>query len=133
MPVKAEVDQKYGSQSEGYNANGGQHVAEMAPVSRHEVQNATGDKGEGNGVGACHPLAMHSNLPVARCNQGGRGADHPGGGLHGGSREAGAAGRQGDPRKRADKDADDIDAAEDSMELQVTLSKSRRELDRAGK
>ncbi|HZL69924.1 MAG TPA: hypothetical protein VFC29_21640, partial [Candidatus Limnocylindrales bacterium] len=49
-----------------------------------------------------------------------------------GSWQAGAAGGEGYPGQGADKDADDVDAAEDAMEFQVTLAKPRRELNRAG-
>ena len=75
---------------------------------------------------------MPGDLAVTRGDEGGGGADDPGGGLHGGSWHAGAAGGEGDPGQGTDKDGDDVDAAEDAMEFQVTLAKARRELHRAG-
>ena len=100
----------------------------MAPVAGPEIEHAAGDEGKRDGVGTGHPLAMLDDLAVTRGDEGGGGADDPGGGLHGGSRQTGAAGGKGDPGESADKDADDVDAAQDAMEFQVTLAKARREL-----
>src|SRR5579872_100900 len=66
VPVQAEVNQKNGSQRKGDDADCGQHVAKMAPVGRHEIEHAAGDKGKGDGVGAGHPLAVHDDLAIAR-------------------------------------------------------------------
>src|ERR1035441_1470036 len=103
----------------------------MAPVAGPEIEHAAGDEGKRDGVGTGHPLAMLGDLAVTRGDEGGGGADDPGGGLHGGSWQARTAGGEGDPGCCADKDRDDVDAAEDAMELEVTLAKSRGELDRA--
>jgi len=75
----------------------------MAPVRGHEVQNATGDEGKGDGVGAGHPLAMLHDLAVARGEEGGSGADHPCRSLHGGSGEARTSPGESDPSERTDK------------------------------
>ena len=80
-------------------------VAKMAPVARPEIQHAAGDEGKRDRVGTGHPLAMLGDLAVTRSDDGGGGADDPRGGLHGGSRQAGAAGGEGDPGEGADKDA----------------------------
>ena len=74
---------------------------------------------------------MLDDLAVTRGDEGGGGADDPGGGLHGGSWQAGAAPGEGDPSESADKDRDDVDAAEDAMEFQVTLADARGEIDGA--
>lgn len=103
----------------------------MAPVTRPEVEYAAGDEGKGNCIGACHPLAVHGDLAVARRDDGGGGADHPGGGLHAGSGKTGAAGCESNPREGTNKHGDDVDAAEDAMELEVTLADSRGEIDGA--
>ena len=55
-------------------------------------------------------IAVLEELPVARCEDCGGGADDPRGGLHRGSWHAGAAGGEGDPGEGTDKDADDVDA-----------------------
>jgi len=104
----------------------------MAPVAGPEIEHAARDEGKRDGVGTNHPLAMLGDLAVTCGDEGGGGADDPSGGLHGGSWHAGAAGGEGDPGESADKDGDDVDAAENAMEFQVTLAKSRRELYRAG-
>jgi len=70
------------------------------------------------------------DLAVARGDEGGGGADHPGGGLHGGSGKAREAGCESDPREGTNKHRDDVDAAEDAMELEVTLADPRGEIDR---
>ena len=90
---------------------------EVAPVTGPEVEHTAGDEGKGDGVGAGHPLAVLDDLAVARGDEGGGGADDPGGGLHGGSGEARTAAGEGDPGCGADKDGDDVDAAEDAMDL----------------
>jgi hypothetical protein len=69
-------------------------------------------------------LAVLEDLTVARSEEGGGGADDPGGGLHGGSGKARTAGGEGDPGCCTDKDGDDVDAAEDAMEFEVTLAKA---------
>jgi hypothetical protein len=56
------------------------------------------------------------------------GADHPGGGLHGRSWHAGAAGGECDSGRGADKDGDYVDATQGAMEFQVTPAKARRKL-----
>ena len=103
----------------------------MAPVRGHEVQNAAGDEGKGDGVGASHPLAMLDDLAVARGEEGGGRADHPRCGLHGGSRQARTAPGESDACEGTNKHGDDVDPAEDAMELEVTLSDSRGEIDGA--
>jgi len=131
-PVEAEFDDKQGSEREDDEADGGEAVAKMAPVEGPEIQHAAGDEGKRDCIGANHPLAMPGDLAVTRGDQGGGGADDPGGGLYAGSRHAGTAGGEGDPGQGADKDGNNVDAAENAMEFQVTQAKARRELHRAG-
>ena len=107
-------------------------VAKMAPVERPGIEHAAGDEGKRDCIRANHPSAMPGDLPVTRSDEGGGRADDPGPGLHGGSWHAGAAGGEGEPGRGADKDGDDVDAAEDAVELQVTPAKTQRELHRAG-
>ena len=97
----------------------------MAPVRGHEVQNAAGDEGKGDGVGAGHPLAMLDDLAVARGEEGGGGADHPRRGLHGGSGEARTSPGESDPSERPDKNGNHVDAAENAMEREMTLANPR--------
>src|ERR1039458_3590666 len=111
-PVKAEVHDKQRGKSKGDYADGGEGIPEVAPVTGPEVQHTAGDEGKGDGVGAGHPLAVLDDLAVARGDEGGGGADDPGGGLHGGSWQSGAAGGEGDPCESADKYGDDVDASE---------------------
>ena len=94
----------------------------MAPVAGPEIEYTAGDEGKRDRIGASHPLAMLDDLAVTRGYEGGGGADDPGGGLHGGSWQAGAAGGEGDPGQGTDKDGDDVDAAKYAMEFQVTLA-----------
>jgi len=131
-PIEAEVDGKEGNERKRDDADGGEGVAKMAPVARPEIEHAAGDESKRDCIGANHPLAMLDDLTIARGDEGGGGADDPGGGLHGGSWQAGAARGEGDPGQGTDKDAHDINAAEDPMEFQVTLAKARRELHRTG-
>src|ERR1700733_2738255 len=103
----------------------------MAPICGHKIEDTAGDEGKRDPIGAGHPLAMHGDLAVARGDQGGGGADHPGGGLHGGSGKTWVAGCESDAREGANKHGDDVDAAEDAMELEVTLANPRGEIDGA--
>src|ERR1700722_12607252 len=132
VPVEPEVDQNDGGQSEGDDANPRQYVAKMAPVGGHKVEYAGGDKGKRDRIGAGHPLAVHGDLSVTRGDHGSRCADDPCSALRGGPRQPGTSGGKGDPGKGADEDADEVHAAYEAMELQVTLPKARRELQRAG-
>src|SRR5580704_865860 len=104
----------------------------MAPVQGPQIEHAAGDEGKRDCIGADHPLAMLRDLAVTSGDEGGGGADDPGGGLHGGSWQAGAASGKGDSGRGTDKDGDDVDAAEDTMEFQVTLAKTRGELRSTG-
>src|ERR1700733_3865361 len=130
-PVESEVHDKQRGKREGDDADGGEGVAEVAPVTRPEVEHTAGDEGEGDGVGADHPLAVLDYLPVARGEEGGGGADDPGGGLHRGSGETGTAGGEGNPGCGADKDGDDVGASKDAMESKVMAAQPRGELDGA--
>ena len=103
----------------------------MTPVTRPEVEHPAGDEGKGNSIGARHPLAVLCDLAVARGDEGGGGADHPRGGLHGSSGKTRAAGCKSDPREGTNENGDDVDAAEDAMEVEVTLADPRGEIDRA--
>jgi hypothetical protein len=131
VPVEAEVHDKQRGKSEGDDTDSGEGITQVAPITGPEVEHTAGDKSEGDGVGAGHPLTVLEDLPIARGEEGGGRANDPGGGLHRGSREARTAGRKGNPGCGADKDGDDVDAAEDAMEFKVTLAKSRGELDGA--
>ena len=131
-PVEAKLDDKQGSEREDDEADSGEGIAKMAPVEGPEIEHAAGDEGKRDCIGANHPLAMPGDLAVTRTDEGGGGADDPGRGMHAGSWHAGTAGGEGDPGQGTDKDGDDVDAAEDAMEFQVTLAKARRELHRAG-
>ena len=53
----------------------------MAPVAGPEIEHAAGDEGKRDCIGANHPLAMLGDLAVTRGDEGGGGADDPGGGL----------------------------------------------------
>ncbi len=130
MPVETEVDEKQRSQGEGDDADGGEAVAKMAPIAGPEIEHAAGDEGKRDRVGTGHPLPMLDDLAIACSDEGGGGAGDPGCGLHRGSRQSGAAGGEGDAGEGADKDGDDVDAAENAMEFQMTLAKARRELHR---
>jgi len=131
VPVEAEVDDQQRGKRESNDSDCGKDVAEMAPVCRHEVQNAAGDEGKGDGVGASHPLAMLDDLAVARGEEGGGGADHPRRGLHGGSGETWTTPGESDACEGANKHGDDVDAAKDAMKLEVTLADPRGEIDGA--
>ena len=74
---------------------------------------------------------MLDDLPVTRGDEGGGGADDPGRGLPAGSGEARTAVGEGDSGCGADEDGEDVDAAEDAMELEVTLADPRGEIDGA--
>ena len=76
-------------------------------------------------------MAMLDDPAVARRDKRGSGADNPGSRLHGGSGEARTAGGEVDTGCGADKDGDDVDAAENAMELQMMLAYPRGEIDGA--
>ena len=132
VPVEPEVDQNDGGQGEGDDANRRQYVAKMAPVGGHKVEYTARDKDKRDRIGAGHPLAVHGDLSVTRGDHGSASADDPCSALHGGPRQPGTSGGKGDPGKGADDDGNEVHAAYDAMELQVTLPKARRELQRAG-
>src|SRR5271156_1895012 len=132
VPVESEVDQNDGGQGEGDDANRRQYVAKMAPVGWHKIEHTTGDKDKGDRIGAGHPLAVHDDPSVTRGYHCSTGADDPCSTLHGGPRQPGTSGGEGDPGKGADDDADEVRAAHEALELHVTLPKARRELQRAG-
>ena len=100
----------------------------MAPVARPKIEYAAGDEGERDSIGAHHPLAMLDDLTITGSDQGGGGADDPGGGLDGGSWQSGTPPSESDSSEGTGEDAGDIDAAEYAMEFQVTMSKARTEL-----
>ena len=131
MPVESEVNDQQRGKCERNYANGGEDVAQVAPITRPEIEHAAGDEGKSNCIGARHPLAVLCDLAVARSDEGGGGADDPGGGLHGGSGKTWATGCESDAREGTNKHGDDVDAAEDAMELEVTLADPRGEIDGA--
>src|SRR6202044_3950872 len=96
----------------------------VAPIAGPEIEHSAGDEGKRDSVRTGHPLAVLDDLAVARGDEGGGGADDPGGSLHRGSGEARTAAGEGDPGCGADEDRDDVDAAEYAMDLEVTLAKS---------
>ena len=61
----------------------------------------------------------------------GGGADNPGDRLHEGSGQSRTAGGEGDTGCGADKDGDDVDAAENAMELKMMLAYPRGEINGA--
>ena len=132
VPVEPEVDQNDGGQGEGDDANRRQYIAKMAPVGGHKVEHTARNKDKRDRIGAGHPLAVDGDLSVTRGDHGSGSADDPCSALHGGPRQPGTSGGKGDPGKGADDDGDEVHAAYDAMELQVTLPKARRELQRAG-
>ncbi len=80
------------------------------------------DEIEGEDVGTDHPLAMDDELPVARGEEGGQGAEEPEGGhddVPEGEDAAGLAQREDTCQGSRDGDGDDIDAAEDAVALEV--------------
>jgi hypothetical protein len=128
-PVEAEVDDKQRGKREGDDADGGgKNVAEMAPVRGPEVEHAAGDEGKGDGVGAaihwrCWMIwrlravmkaAVVQTIQAAAC------MEVPG--------RPGRPAGESDPREGTDKDGDDVDAAEDAMEFEVTLADREEKL-----
>src|SRR5271168_2680486 len=132
VPVESEVDQNDGGQGEGDDANRRQYVAKMAPVGGHKVEHTARDKDKRDRIGAGHPLAVDGDLSVTRGDHCSGSADDPCSALHGRPRQPGTSVGKGDSRKGADDDGNEVHAAYDAMELQVTLPKARRELQRAG-
>src|ERR1700744_4435751 len=114
-PVEAEFDDEQRAKGESDHADRGERIAEMAPVTRPEVEHTSGDEGEGNGVGAGHPLAVLRDLAIASGDEGSDGAYHPCDGLHGSSGKTWTSGCKSDPCERANKHGDDIDATEDAV------------------
>jgi len=131
MPVQAQVHDKQRCKSEGDDTDGGEGVAEVAPVTGPEVEYTAGDKREGDSVGTHHPLTVLDDMAVTRGDEGGGGADNPGCGLSAGSGEAGTAVGEGDSGRGAHKDRDNVDTPKNTMEFQITLADPRREIDGA--
>ena len=115
-PVEAEIHDQQRGQGEGDHADSGEDIAQVAPVTRPQVEHAAGDEGKGDRVGSGHPLAVDGDLTVARGDESSGGAHHPGGGLHRGTGKPRAACCESDPREGPDKNRDDVDIAEDAME-----------------
>lgn len=128
-PVESEVNDQQRGKGESDDADGGESVAEVAPVTRPQVEHPARDKSKRDGVGAGHPLTVHRNLAVACSDESGGGAYHPGGGLHRGSWKTRAARRESDPREGTNEDREDVDTAEDAVELEVTPADARGEID----
>src|SRR5215472_1495737 len=91
-----------------------------------EVEQAVDDESEGDGVGADHPLAVHGDVAVARGEKGCERAEDPERDLDEDAGEvAGARVELDDEAERCGgEDGEDIDAAEDAMELQVAGSEA---------
>jgi hypothetical protein len=123
-PAKAEVHNKERGKSKGDHADSREGISEVAPITGPKVQHAAGDEGKGDAVGAGHPLAVLDDLAVARGDEGGGGADDPGSSLHTGPGETRTAAGEGDPGCGADKDSDEVDTAENAMDLEMALAKS---------
>ena len=103
VPVEPEVHDKQRDKSKGDHTDGGERVAEVAPVTRPKVEHSAGDEGERDGVGTGHPLTMLDDLAITRGDEGGGGTDDPGCGLPAGSGKARTAGGEGDSGSSADK------------------------------
>jgi hypothetical protein len=103
----------------------------VAPVTWPEVEHTAGDERKGDGVGTDHPLTMLDDVAVTRGDESGSGADDPGCGLPAGSGEARTAKGEGDSGCGADKNGDDVDAAEHAMEFQIALADPRGKIDGA--
>src|SRR6185437_10912070 len=100
-----------------------------------EVEHAVEDEGEGEGVGADHPLAVHGDLAIASGDEGGERAEDPERDLDEDAGKVGAVttaklDEEGDGG--GGEDGDDVDAAEDAVELQMAGSEAGGELDGAG-
>ena len=103
----------------------------MAPVRGPEVEHTAGDEGKGHCVGTGHPLTMLDDVAITRSDEGGGGADDPGCGLPEVPGKPGRPPGEGNSGCGADKDGDDVDTAEDAMELEVPLAYPRGEIDGA--
>ena len=82
VPVEAQIHDEQRGEGECDDPDGGERIAEVAPVTGPEVEHAAGDECKGHCVRSGHPMAVLDDLAVARGDQGGGGADDPGGGLH---------------------------------------------------
>jgi hypothetical protein len=129
MPIEADFDDQQRGKREGNYTDCGQDIAKVAPVGGHKIEHAAGDEGKGDRIGTSHPLAVRNDLAITRSDKSPSGADHPGCGLHGGSGKARTARCESDTRERTDEHRDNVDAAENAMELAVTLADSRGEID----
>ncbi|GGA65029.1 hypothetical protein GCM10011507_15800 [Edaphobacter acidisoli] len=74
-------------------------------------------------------MAVLDNVAIACGDQGSRGANDPGGSLHGGSGKTGTAAGESDSGCGADENGDDVDASENAMELEVSFADPRGEID----
>ncbi len=135
-PIQCEVgneDSHEGDQDGGDCAAGD---IEMIPC-RYRLQDTCADKGEGEGVGADHPLAVLLDVAVARGEEGGSSGKEPRSALNGGAsyEQAGSGDMFGDGHedgeRGSDEDGRDINAAEYPMELRVAAAETAGELQRA--
>src|SRR6185437_7149236 len=100
-------------------------------VRRPEIEKSIDDEGEGEGVGANHPLAVHGDLAVARGDEGDGGAEDPERDLNEDAEEVLAAELDEEGAGGGEEDGEDVGAAEDAVQLQMTGAESRGELQRA--
>src|SRR5215469_15983220 len=91
-----------------------------------EVEQAVNDEGEGDGVGADHPLAVHGDVAIARSEEGRECAENPERDLdEDPGKVAGARAELDDEAERCGgEDGEDIDAAEDAVEFEMAGSEA---------
>src|SRR5579863_5985318 len=124
-PVKAQFDEKQRSESKGDDTHRREAVAQMTPVPRPQIEHSARDKRKRHRIRTSHPLAMLDELPIARGDECGDGADDPRCRLHRSSRQTGPACCQRDPSKGADKHRNDVHTAQHTMEFEIALAKPR--------
>lgn len=101
------------------------------------LEDASTHEGEGDGVGADHPLAVLPNVAIARGEDGGSGGDEPCSSLNGsGDGEVDGLGGvivgcHGDGERGGKEDGPGIDAAQYPMKLRAFEAQAAGELQRA--
>src|SRR5580698_8596601 len=98
----------------------GELIGREIEETRPEVEYAIGDEGEGDGVGADHPLAVDGDVAVARGDEGGESAEDPERDLDDDAGEVAAPAEVHEEGEGGGgEDGEDVNAAEDAMKFQV--------------
>lgn len=135
-PMEADVRNEDGEESDEDDLHGEAGLAVAIPCG-DGLQHPRPDKGEGERVGANHPLAMLRDVAVARREECGCGGNHPSASLAaGGDHKVDGAGivtviREDDGERRGDEDCNHVGSAKNAMQAWEAAADAAGKLQRA--